>query len=102
MGSAAVLLLFLTTVHVVTAAIVHEHSQCLDNPPDMSSLRGVQAGEVVDDLPGGFRAYVTGPSKSSHAVVLASDFYGWSSNLNTPLVQIQNKFCCWLFCGPSD
>jgi len=103
MGSAAVLL-FLTAVHVVTAAAatVHEHSQCLDNPPDMSSLRGVQAGEVVDDLPGGFRAYVTGPSKSSHAVVLASDFYGWSSNLNTPLVQIQNQFCCWLFCGPSD
>jgi carboxymethylenebutenolidase len=97
MGSAALLFLFLTgaAVHVASEAIVHEHSQCLDNPPDLS-LRGVEAGKVVENLPGGFRAYVTGSSKSRFAVVLASDVYGWSSHLHTSLVQIQVQSGLWL------
>jgi carboxymethylenebutenolidase len=75
-------------VHVV-GANVHEHSQCIDNPPDLS-LRRVEAGKVMDGLPGGFRAYVTGPSHSKQAIVLASDVYGWFAHIHKS--QVLNLF----------
>ncbi|TKW08188.1 hypothetical protein SEVIR_6G012700v4 [Setaria viridis] len=77
MGSTSMFFLCLAMVHIA-AATVHEHSQCIDNPPDLS-LRGVEAGKVMDGLPRGFRAYVTGPSHSKQAIVLASDVYGFES-----------------------
>ncbi|OEL13370.1 Endo-1,3 1,4-beta-D-glucanase [Dichanthelium oligosanthes] len=89
MGSAAVLVLCLTAVHVAAATVHHEHSQCIDNPPDLS-LRGVEAGRVIDGLPGGYRAYVTGLYISPRAVVLASDIYGWVRVTHTEVTAAQD------------
>lgn len=46
--------------------------QCCENPPTLSSSSGV--GSVVEI--GGLKSYVSGPSDSKHAILLASDIFG--------------------------
>ncbi|KAK9945382.1 hypothetical protein M0R45_010902 [Rubus argutus] len=49
--------------------------QCLENPPTRNSTYG--AGSVTEI--GGLKAYVTGPSHSKRALLLASDVYGFEA-----------------------
>ncbi|PRQ56319.1 putative alpha/Beta hydrolase [Rosa chinensis] len=49
--------------------------QCLEHPPNLNATSG--AGTVIEV--GGLKAYVTGPSNSELAIILASDIYGFEA-----------------------
>ncbi|XP_040364225.1 endo-1,3;1,4-beta-D-glucanase isoform X1 [Rosa chinensis] len=49
--------------------------QCLEHPPNLNGTSG--AGSVIKV--GGLKAYVTGPSHSKLAIILASDIYGFEA-----------------------
>ncbi|PRQ26166.1 putative carboxymethylenebutenolidase [Rosa chinensis] len=49
--------------------------QCLEHPPNLNGTSG--AGSVIKV--GGLKAYVTGPSHSKLAIILASDVYGFEA-----------------------
>ncbi|POO02297.1 Dienelactone hydrolase [Trema orientale] len=50
-------------------------SQCLENPPSLSSTSG--AGSVQEI--GGLKTYVTGPPHSNRAILLVSDVFGYEA-----------------------
>ncbi|POO02299.1 Dienelactone hydrolase [Trema orientale] len=50
-------------------------SQCLENPPSLSSTSG--AGSVQEV--GGLKTYVTGPPHSNRAILLVSDVFGYEA-----------------------
>nr|CAB3482536.1 unnamed protein product [Digitaria exilis] len=61
--------------------------QCIDHAPVFPHpIR--EAGVLVKGLPGGYRAYVTGPASSCRAIVIATDVYGFEAPL---LRQIADK-----------
>jgi len=51
------------------------HSQCLENPPSLSSTSGLGSVQEI----GGLKAYVTGPQDSKLAILLISDVFGYEA-----------------------
>ncbi|KAF8697538.1 hypothetical protein HU200_035871 [Digitaria exilis] len=71
----------------MVAIALADTPQCIDHGPVFPHpIR--EAGVVVKGLPGGYRAYVTGPASSCRAIVIATDVYGFEAPL---LRQIADK-----------